>query len=302
MDLFEGMQAFCRTVERGSLSEAARDLGVSRSLVSRRIGQLEAELGAKLFHRTTRSLSLTHAGSRYYPEAERILTAVEQSRQQLCEDVLVARGLVRFGIPSTFGERYLVPELTGFLEENPEVRISLQVSEGMSDLHADELDLVLRIGILEDSSFRGVRLFQTESVLAAAPAYFANRPSLKAPEELTAHNCLCYRDRGHGTRWQLRSKGKSIEVPVRGNFSADSGVSMREIAVRGVGIVLMPRCLIADELATGQLQQLLPAATAGLPKRGVWLVFHPDRYQPLRVTRLIEYLQSKERRYCELAS
>ena len=302
MDLFEGMQAFCRTVERGSLSEAARDLGVSRSLVSRRIGQLEAELGAKLFHRTTRSLSLTHAGSRYYPEAERILTAVEQSRQQLCEDVLVARGLVRFGIPSTFGERYLVPELTGFLEENPEVRISLQVSEGMSDLHADELDLVLRIGILEDSSFRGVRLFQTESVLAAPPAYFANRPSLKAPEELTAHNCLCYRDRGHGTRWQLRSKGKSIEVPVRGNFSADSGVSMREIAVRGVGIVLMPRCLIADELATGQLQQLLPAATAGLPKRGVWLVFHPDRYQPLRVTRLIEYLQSKERRYCELAS
>jgi DNA-binding transcriptional LysR family regulator len=302
MDLFEGMQAFCRTVERGSLSAAARDLGVSRSLISRRIGQLESELGAKLFHRTTRSLSLTHAGSRYYPEAERILTAVEQSRQQLCEDVMVARGLIRFGIPSTFGERYVVPELAGFLSENPDVRIFLQVSEGLSDLHADELDLVLRIGILDDSNFRGVRLFETDSVLAATPAYFANRPPLTCPEDLSDHNCFCYRDRGLGSRWHLRWKGKPVEVPVGGSFSADSGVSMREMAVRGLGVVLMPRCLIADELATGQLQQLLPEATRGLPKRGVWLVFHPDRFQPLRVTRLIEYLQSKERRYCELAS
>jgi DNA-binding transcriptional LysR family regulator len=296
MDQLKAMKIFCRVQELGSYSAVALDLALTRSAVSKSVSQLEKYLNIKLINRSTRKLHFTEAGQEYYLEATRLLDQHQNLEEQMRRDRSEIEGLIRIGVPGPLVHRKLIPQIPQFLALHPKVQINMQITEHVSDLYKDNLDLVIRMGPLNDSNLNVIQLAALGFSIVATPDYLNNSSQLDHPQDLKAHNCLCFRGQGRGTQWKFTQEATKTSIKVNGNISADCGITLRQLALQSVGIVCLPTPLVEDEIANGSLIPLLPGWTLQVFDQtpSIHLLFHPDRTMPRRLRCFIDWLKESE--------
>lgn len=293
MDQLRAMRVFQAVVQSGSLSSAARQLGLSAPAVTRQVQALEEELGARLFHRTSRHLSLTEAGELYLRQAEQILAQIEEARDAVANLQAVPRGTLRVHARVLVGQLWIAPALPRFLAANPELRVDLLLSNATVDPVERQLDLDIRIGALADSSLIARRLATSERIVCAAPEYLARRGAPREPADLAGHNCLTYRLNLGRPVWRfLDEAGALTEVPVAGNMQTDSGPALLAAARAGLGIALLPDWSILDELRTGRLKRLFPAQRVSHMEfeNGIYAVYAQSRRMPTKLRAFLDFL------------
>ncbi|HEY7608336.1 MAG TPA: LysR family transcriptional regulator [Alphaproteobacteria bacterium] len=247
------MVAFARVVEAQSFSGAAERLGTSKSSVSAQVRRLEARMGVRLLHRTTRRLSLTEAGAACYRHCARLLEEAEAAEQAAGAFHAEPRGTLRISAPDTFGWMHVAPALGAFAARYPGVTIDLSLTSKHVDLIDERLDLAIRIGALPDSSHVTRRLALSRLVICATPEYLARHGEPRDPGELAQHNCLRFAPLGWGMEWRLRGANGPLRVPIGGSFVTNSGEVLRAAALAGLGLGVMPSWMIGDALRAGAL-------------------------------------------------
>lgn len=290
MDRITSMRVFVRAATDGSLSAAARHLGMSPAMATKHVNALEARLGVKLFHRTTRRLALTEAGSDYLDACLRILPEIDEAEAAAASQRTKATGLLRMNVPLSFGRCFVAPLIPGFCRRHPEVTVELGLSDAELDLIAGSWDLAVRIGRLADSPLQARKLGDSPMLVCASPAYLDRRGVPRRVAELVQHNCLGYTLSGTQGRdhWAFGSKG-DVRVPVGGNLLANNGDALLAAAVRGQGIIYQPEFIVGAALARGELVRLdldRPAMDLG----GIHVLYPPDRRPPAKVRVMIDYL------------
>ncbi len=293
MSELSNLQLFARVVEEGSFSAAARYLGVTPSSVSRQISQLEGELGARLFHRTTRKQSLTEAGEIYYRHARGIVADLEEARLAVSRLSDVPSGNLHLTAEADFAVAVLGPLLPEFLERYPGVQLRLSLSSGIVDLVDSGIDLAIRIGHLDDSTLIARKIAESRSVICASPAYLAVRGTPDHPSKLVKHSCLSFRSSSAKNVWKFELSEGSLEVPISGSLRANSLVLLRDSAMAGLGIILIPSWVVRGELRDGRLVPLLsdfPRASASAP---INAVYAHRRHLPPKVRAFVDFLAER---------
>jgi DNA-binding transcriptional LysR family regulator len=286
---FEAWDLFVAVAEAGSFAGAARARGLSVPTVSRAIARLEARLGAALFHRTSRRLSLSALGEEALGEAQALVLAANRMEERLGEATTVPAGRVRLAAPLEFGRAHIAPLLPAFLAAHPGVEIDLSLDDARIDIVASGHDLVLRIGQLSDSSLIARRLCQVERIVVASPAYLDAHGRPNHPADLARHQCLLYTNISPPDVWRfIGPEGAEYSVTVSGPLRANSGGALTPALVAGAGIAVQPDFLACEELRSGQLETLLP--NWRLPPIGLYMITPPSPLRPLRVRLLMEHL------------
>lgn len=280
---------FMRVVERGSFSAVAREIGLSQPTISKQIGALETRLGGRLFARSTRNLSLTDEGRRYYEHCRQILAAVDNAEQSFQTGQERVAGPLRIASSGSFGRIQIAPRLHGFLRQHPGVTIDLQLSDENVDLVSEGIDVAVRIGELKDSSLVARPIGLTRRCVFAAPAYLEQRGVPATPEDLIAHNCLVFNQLEHFDTWRFERDGHWASVRVKGNVRSNNSEAIRQMVLSGLGLSLSPSWLFREDLQAGRVVALLDGHTpSSLP---IHAVFAPDRRQSARVRAFIDYLR-----------
>jgi DNA-binding transcriptional LysR family regulator len=258
-------------------------------MVTKHLAALEARLGAKLFHRTTRRLSITDAGRSYLESCERILAEIESAEAALAAHRIEPRGLLRLNVPLVFGVRQIAPRLAEFARAYPQVTVELGLNDRHVDLAEEGWDLAIRIGNLRDSSLVARKLAPCRMALCASPAYLAARGTPRTAADLAKHNCLGYTLAQAGAdRWMM-GKHSEVSVPISGNLRANNGDALLAAAIAGQGIVQQPTFIVADALRAGELVKI----TLDHPpteRLGVYAIYLPDRHPPAKVRAFIEFM------------
>ena len=254
LDRVSGMQVFARVAQLGTLSAAARALGMSQTMATKHIAAIEERLGVKLVHRTTRRLTLTEAGRRYLEAAERIVAEVEDAEATAAADRVDPRGMLRVNASVAFGWRVLAPLIPAFAAANPAVQVDLGLNDRFVDLIEEGWDVAIRIGSLAKSTMIARKLAPCGTVLCAAPSYLAQRGTPRSVNDLAGHNCLGYTlSREFGPdHWPFGTDGKVV-VPIKGNLRASSGDALMAVALAGQGLTYLPTFLVSAELRAGRL-------------------------------------------------
>ncbi|MEE4189377.1 MAG: LysR substrate-binding domain-containing protein [Roseobacter sp.] len=282
------MRTFAAAAEAGSFTAAAERLGLSKKLVSKYIGQMEDRLGVRLFHRTTRRLSLTDAGARYYPQCVRLIEELDAVEAGLREQRGQLSGNLRVTAPVNFGEAYLQALVQKFHARHPDVTFALRLSDSYEDLADGGYDLALRIGQLEDSSLISKRLASSRLWAVASPAYLGSAPPLEVPADLAAHPCILDTNMRSGTRWPFTVDGVAVKVDVSGPFSVNSPTTARSFVLGDKGIGLIPDYIVAEDVAAGRMTRVLSAFPSA--EMTVQLLYLDARYMPLRLRRFIDFV------------
>lgn len=290
MDRVTSMRVFQHAASEASLSSAARHLGMSPAMATKHVNALEARLGVKLLHRSTRRLTLTEAGSHYLEACQRILAEIDEAEAAARSQRIKASGLLRLNLPLSFGYRFIAPLMPGFSRRHPEVSVELGLSDAELDLIAGNWDLAVRIGALADSPLQARRLGDSAMLVCAAPAYLDQRGVPRRVAELTQHNCLSYTlSAKQGRRhWSFGAAGEH-RVAVQGNLAANNGDALLAAAVRGQGIIYQPEFIVGEALARGELVALAldkPPVELG----GIHVLYPPDRRPPAKVRAMVDYL------------
>jgi DNA-binding transcriptional LysR family regulator len=290
LDRVTGMQVFVRVAALGSLSAAARTLGMSQTMATKHIAAIEQRLGVKLLHRTTRRLALTEAGRRYLDAAERIIAEIEEAEAAAATDRVEARGTLRINAPVSFGMREIAPLLPEFSRSYPDVAVDLGLNDRVVDLIEEGWDVAVRIGSLADSTLIARKLAPCRTAVCAAPAYLAERGLPRSVTDLKTHNCLGYTlSRTVGSdRWSFGADG-AVTIPVAGNLRANNGDALVAAAVTGQGLIYQPTFLVSSEIRAGRLVAItLDQPTVEFP--GVFILHPPDRRPPAKVRAFIDFI------------
>ena len=288
-DRLTGLEVFAKVAAAGSLSAAGRAMGLSQTMVTKHLAALEGRLGAKLFHRTTRRLSLTDAGRSYLESCERILADIEAAEAAVAADRLEPRGLLRLNVPLAFGIRQIAPRLANFAQLHPHVAIELGLNDRQVDLAEEGWDLAIRIGSLRNSSLVARRLAPCRIAVCASPAYLKARGTPRTTADLKQHNCLGYTLAQAGADRWVMGRRSEISVPISGNLRANNGDALLAAAIAGQGIVQQPTFIAADALRSGELVRI----TLDHPpteQLAVHAVYLPDRHPPAKVRAFIDFL------------
>ena len=260
MDRFAALQAFVAVAEARSFSEAARKLRLAKSAISRQISDLEADLGVRLFHRTTRSLSLTDAGRGYFERAERILADLADANRAVSHLQASPRGRLRVSAPMSFGFLHLAPALGDFLVRYPDVTVDIAMNDRFVDLVEEGFDVAVRIATLPDSSLIARRLAPARRVICASPQYLRARGAPQVPDDLRAHDCLFNSNLPSARDWRFAAPdGSALPVTVAGRLSANSGDALRVAALHGLGLANLPTFIVGPDLQSGTLASVLDA-------------------------------------------
>ena len=259
---FDDLQVFVRTADRGSLSAASRELGISPALASAAVKRLEGELGLRLFARTTRSLSLTPEGTQYLEHAREALRLLRAGRDALAAGKDGFGGTLKIAMPSDLGRNLLLGWLDAFQLRHPKLQYQLSVSDRLADMVRQQVDVAIRYGQQDDSSQIAMPIAPAnDRVLVASPGYLREHGPLSSLDDLRQHNCLCFAlEDGLHDRWTFYRlpQREQVIVQVSGNRSADDADLVRRWAVAGLGIAYKSRLDLSDDLAAGRLQCLLP--------------------------------------------
>jgi DNA-binding transcriptional LysR family regulator len=290
MDQLEGMRLFVRVAEQGSFASVAHQLGVARSVVTRKVAALEAQLGVKLIARSTRQLSLTSAGAGYLEKCREILNLVEVAATEMTEDRLVLRGAIRVSLPLIYGVRYLAPLLLEFGAMNPELTFDLDFSDRRINLIEEGVDLSIRITDYLGPRDVARRLGSSRMVVVAAPGYLERHGEPKHPADLARHECLSYTF-ADNPAWQFVVDGQLRGFPVRGRLQANNGDVLLNAATKGLGIAREPVFIAGTALAAGTVREIL--ADYPIPELGIYAVLPGNRHVPHRVRALVEFLAKR---------
>jgi len=282
----EDIQAFVAIADAGGLTPAAGRLGVSKSIVSRRIARLEKSLRARLFSRTTRGAALTEAGASFREHAIRIAAEADAARDAVSPDGKV-RGRLRVAAPLSFGASHFAPVLAELASRHPELEIQSSYSDRTVDLVAEGFDAAIRLGVLDDSTLIARRIATFGGSLVASPAYLEKRGTPRTPDDLVAHDAI---NRVNET-WPLQHAGRVITIHPRARFTADNGAALVPAALAGLGIALLPDFLIAEHLVSGALVRLLPEYP--MSEAGVYVVRPPGGSASCKVRVLIDIMVEK---------
>ena len=292
MDQLSNLKAFARVVATGSFSEAARRLRTSKSLISRQIAALEAELGVRLFHRTTRSLSLTDEGRSYHEQVVRILAELEEADRSISQLRATPRGRLRVNAPMSFGFLHLAPAVPDFLARYPEVELDVTMNDRYVDLVDEGFDVAIRLGRLADSSLVARRLAPMRRVVCASPYYFERHGIPARPEELRDHRCLAYSLNTPVDEWRFAdADGRPISVEIRGPLRANNGDILRTAAIRDLGIVNLPSFIIGNDLRLGSLVSILEPFL--VQDAGVHAVYPHSRHLSAKVRAFVDFLAER---------
>lgn len=265
------LQTYVHIVEDGSFASAARRMGISKSMCSKYISDLEASLGARLLTRSTRSVKPTALGVEYYARVKEILDRLDRANEAVRTTSSHAAGHLKIGSPISYTLRVLTPYMLRFMRDYPDIQLEAVLDDKCADLIGDGYDAVIRIGELDDSSLYVRRLSGSRTHVVAAPSYLADRPAPQTPGDLSAHRCLHYSNmRGSGT-WPFQHGNEVIYQKIHPNFTANNGDIIRAAAVAGLGIAFMPEFLVEEELRDGRLVPIL--TNYSLPEMPISLVY-----------------------------
>jgi len=257
MDRLTAMAAFVRCVERGNFSSVARELRVTQPTVSKLIASLERHLGGRLFVRSTRHLSLTSEGRRFYDECRTIVDAVEAAETSFKTGREEVTGVLHVASSVSFGRTQLMPRMPAFMRRYPALRIDLQLNDRFVNIVEEGVDVAFRIGELRDSSLIGRRVGTTYRVTVGAPSYFRHHGVPKRPEDLKAHNCVVYTELASQDLWLYTRDGRAYPVRVAGSFHTNSAEAVRAATVAGIGVAFAPVWLFGEDVRRKRLREVL---------------------------------------------
>jgi len=285
----DGLAAFAAVVEAGSITEAARRIGISKSVLSERLAELERSLGARLLQRTTRKVSVTEDGSAFLERARRILRDTAEATAEIAERRGTLAGPLRLSAPVSFGSLHLGPALYPFLIANPEIELTLELDDRFVDVASGGFDAVIRHGPVRDNRLIVKRLASSRRLLVASPGYLARYGMLTSVAELESRNAILYSNRE--TDWRFSGSGRRADVVVRPGFCLriNNGVMMRDAAMAGLGIALMPTFLIHSELANDALRTIDIGMEAEAAE--IYLAYPADRGPSAKIRALTEHLR-----------
>ncbi len=255
-DRLTDMRVFHRVARLGSFVAAAREMGLSNTAVSRRVSDLEADLGVQLLVRTTRSLRLTDAGRAYRDRGEDLVAELDALDASVAGAEEAIRGRVRIAAGVAFAEECLVPLLPALLERHPALELELRLSDSFEELVASGVDVAVRVGSSVDSAWIRRRLGQDAGALCAAPGYLSDRPAPGSLRDLAKHSCLI--DTNRGSSWSLEGPDGPVRIQPDGPVRVNSPRAIRDAACAGLGIAFLPGFMARQPLATGALVRVLP--------------------------------------------
>lgn len=288
MHRLANMQAFEAVGQTGSFAEAGRKLGIATSVVSKRVKDLEDFLGAQLFIRTTRKVSLTDAGYDYLEYVQKFLAELDEVETRIRHNTDKPVGTVRLAAPLSFGMQYLGPAIASYLNKYPDVTVKTYLSDRRVDLIDDGYDLAVRTGPLTDSSLMAKKLVGGRRVVCASPDYFAQYGRPQTPQDLKSHNCMAYLNMAEGKSWPFMVGGRKIWQPVHGRFAADNGDLLHEAALTGCGITFLPTFIVGGSLENGTLETVLDDFED--KDFGIYAVYQHTRHLSAKIRTLIDHL------------
>lgn len=288
MDLI-GMRTFCRTVEEGNLTAAAKALHITKSVASRRIQTLEDDLGVRLLARTTRGVTPTDAGAQFYERALTILSDVEDAKQSVKTASENLVGHLRITAPRSFSDIDLHEPLTAFMRENPGLTFELHLSDERVDVIGGGYDLALRVAqSLHDTSLIAKKLTNIRPLVIASPAYLDAHGTPQKPEDLKDHNCVFYANVTAAEQWRFNGPDGAKAVRVGGSVTTNSGVMQLAIARAGLAIAALPEFFLRDALKNGDVVTILDEWDR--PESGLYALYPERRLLPTKVRTLIDFL------------
>lgn len=284
------LRAFARTVETGSFSAAGRQIGAAPSSVSRHIGELEAELAVRLFHRTTRKLSLTEAGTLYYEHVVRILTALDEAKLALDNLDGSPSGVLRVTAPGPIARQLTAQVLPGFMKAFPAIRILWSVSDHLVDLVESGIDVAIRLGRAADSTLMMRSIGNSRRILCASPSYVAQMGVPANPDALAEHRCLIFSEHPGQNLWAFNGPKGRAEARVAGDLISNHVDTMVSASVAGLGICLLPDWNMGQELTDGRLVEIMTDYEADPLWTPVNAVYPYQRHVPPKLRVFIDYL------------
>jgi DNA-binding transcriptional LysR family regulator len=291
----QGLQqfiAFAQTARCGGFAAAARQQGVASSTLAKAVARLEASLGVKLFHRTTRQVTLTPDGERLFERCERVLAEVESLQAEASGARTAPSGVLRIDLPVFYGKRFVMPLLAQVLKQYPALKLDLRLTDMQVDLVREGVDLAVRIGTLRDSTLVARRVDHQGLALCASAAYLKGRAAPRRLEELATHPAVVFRlpTTGRDRPWQFRQRGAAVELMPDARVRVNETEGLVEALKLGLGICQLPDLLVRDELHSGELVELLPGLRPqAMP---IQIVYPSNRLMPSRVKVVIEALEA----------
>lgn len=282
------MQAFTAVVDAGSFVGASDALAMSKAAVSRQVAELEARLGVRLLHRTTRKLSMTQEGELFYARCRELLGALGEAEAEVTARSAEVVGTVKVSAPVSFGLLHLADLWAGFMAAHPQVRLEVTLSDRMVDLVEDGFDVAVRVSRLSDSSLVSRKLSSTRMVLCATPRYLKQHGSPAHPSELVQHDVLAYTLLTTGEAWAFEGPDGPVSVKVQPRMFSNSGDTCRATALGHQGIILQPTFLIADDLRSGKLKEVLPEYRS--LELGIYALYPTRKHVLPKVRMLVDYL------------
>jgi DNA-binding transcriptional LysR family regulator len=290
MDKFKELTTFVEVAQRGSLSAAAREEGITPAMVGRRVDQLEERLGVKLFKRSTRKVTLTPEGTTFYEDCHRLLDELRGAEDSLTAGAKSASGRLIITAPTAFGRKHIAPHLAAFIAEHPNLAINLHLSERLVDLKNERFDLAIRIADLKSADLIAAKLARNHRVVCGAPAYFKRAGKPKELADLAKHNCLVTStEDGVSDVWSFQDKGKPVSVKVSGNLTCNDGEVLTRWAIAGEGLAWRSAWEVSEEVKRGRLVTVLDAFA--FPGNNIYAVYPERRLLPAKVKFFIEFLR-----------
>jgi DNA-binding transcriptional LysR family regulator len=290
MDRFKELTTFVEVAQRGSLSAAAREEGITPAMVGRRIDQLEGRLGVKLFKRSTRKVTLTPEGATFYEDCHRVLDDLRSAEDSLTVGARSASGRLIVSAPTAFGRKHIAPHLPAFLAEHPNLSITLHLSERMVDLKNERFDLAIRIADLKSADLIAARLARNHRVVCGSPSYFKRAGKPRALADLARHNCLVTStEEGSADTWTFHEKGKPLSMKVAGSLQCNDGEVLTRWAIAGEGLAWRSAWEVSEEVKRGRLVTVLDEFA--VPGNNVYAVYAERRLLPAKVKFFIDFLR-----------
>ncbi|VAW69651.1 Transcriptional regulator, LysR family [hydrothermal vent metagenome] len=288
----ETLYLFAEVMRHRSFTGIAKTLGIAPSSVSRSISALESEIGTRLFQRTTRQIVPTEAGLLYFERITPILEDLELARQLATEINEQPQGTLRITTPIGFGEIYIVPLLAEFSQLYPELSLDVLLNDRYTDLVEERIDIAIRVGSLQDSSYIARQLAPMSFYITASPDYLDKQGSPDSPEQVSEHNCLLFPRHGYNLNWLFKKNRKTQEVSVQGKHLITQSAAIKQCTLAGMGLSLLPDWLIKSEIEKGLLVKLFNEyqVTATDYNSSVWMLYPSREYVPVKVKLFSEFI------------
>lgn len=289
MDRLAAMETYVSVVEAGSFSGAARRLNLGQPAVSKSIAQLEAHLGTRLLLRSTRGLTPTDAGQRFYEHAKRIIDEADEAEQAVRDSSVSLTGRLRVSAAVTFARLHILPVLNTFLDQHPQLEIDITLDDRNIDLLEEGMDVALRMGALDDSTMTARHIARSPRLVVGTPAYFSLAGVPQVPADLSRHQAIVYSQRGGGQSWSFNRNGTEAAVVVSGRLRVSAAEGIRTAVLNDMGIAIASQWMFAPELAQGKVQAVL--TDWQLPPVDLWAVFPSGRLVTSKARAFVAFVE-----------